>query len=98
MMIETVAFKLKSQADEEQFVANVTALISDFIAKQKGFIKVELGKDLATGEWIAIHYFDTIADNDIGIQNTRSSEIWKRDTANINPATIARRQYDIVIP
>ena len=98
MMTEIVTFKLKPHTADNDFIASVTALINGFIAKQMGFLKVELGKDPATDEWVAIHYFDTMADNDIGIRNTRSSEIWKQDTANIDPATITRRQYNIVIP
>ena len=98
MMTEIVTFKLKPGAQDNHFIANVTALIDDFIARQKGFIKVELGQDPVTNEWAAIHYFDTMADNDAGIQNTRSSEIWKQDTASIDPATITRRQYEILVP
>ncbi len=98
MMTEIVTFKLKPSTQENHFIADVTALIDDFISRQKGFIKVELGKDPVTNEWAAIHYFDTMADNDAGIRNTRSSEIWKQDTVNIDPATITRRQYNIVIP
>jgi hypothetical protein len=98
MMTEIVTFRLKPGTDEGQFITDVTALINDFIAQQRGFIKVEIAKDPATSEWVAIHYFDTMADDDAGIQNTRSSEIWKQDTANIDPATITRRQYEIVVP
>ena len=98
MMTEIVTFKLKPETDEQKFITDVTALLNDFIAKQKGFIKVQIAKDPVTNEWAAIHYFDTMEDDDAGIKNTRSSEIWKRDTANIDPATITRRQYEIVVP
>jgi hypothetical protein len=98
MMTEIVTFKLKAGADEAKFVTNITALINDFIAKQKGFIKVQLGKNPVTSEWVAVHYFDNMADDDIGIKNTRSSEIWKQDTVNIDPVSIKRSQYNIIIP
>ena len=98
MMTEIVTFKLKAGTDDAGFIIKVPALIDAFISRQKGFIKVELGQDPVTNEWAAIHYFDTMADNDAGIQNTRSSEIWKQDTVNIDPTTITRRQYEILIP
>ncbi|MCD6047329.1 MAG: hypothetical protein K0S08_976 [Gammaproteobacteria bacterium] len=98
MMTEIVTFKLKAGTDEAKFITNVTALIDDFIAKQKGFLKVQLGKSPATNEWVAVHYFDNMADDDTGIKNTRSSEIWKQDTVNIDPMSITRNQYNIVIP
>ena len=98
MMTEIVTFRLKPGTDEDQFITDVTALINGFIAEQKGFIKVQIAKDPATSEWAAIHYFDTMADDDAGIKNTRSSEIWKQDTVSIDPATITRRQYEILVP
>ncbi|MNQ27704.1 hypothetical protein D3C85_409660 [compost metagenome] len=91
-VIEVVTLSLKKGVSYAEFAPVDSAVGSEHVAHQPGFISREAaaGKD---GEWLVIVHWRSVADADASMASFSSAPAAQKFVSLINPATMVMKRY-----